>query len=183
MALTATIYTFAIELTDVDRSTYAALDLRVALQPSETHEHMLLRVLAYCLEYEDGIAFSPGIAAGDEPAIMVRDLTGHLTAWIEVGAPDAERLHRGSTRADRVAVYTQRNIAVLRQQLAGRRIHRAAEIPIYTIGGDLLAALVAATERRTALAVVVTERQLYIQVGGQSLSGAITEHRLDSAPV
>ena len=61
MALTATIYTFSIELTHMDRDLYATLELRVAQQPSETLEYMLTRVLAYCLEYCEGIAFSPGI--------------------------------------------------------------------------------------------------------------------------
>ena len=79
MALTATIYTFSIELTHMDRDLYATLDLRVAQQPSETLEYMLTRVLAYCLEYREGIVFSPGISAGDQPAILARDLTGQIT--------------------------------------------------------------------------------------------------------
>ena len=64
MALTATIYTFDIDLSDVDRGCYQTLELRVAQQPSETLEYMLSRVLAYCLEYTEGIAFTQGVAAG-----------------------------------------------------------------------------------------------------------------------
>jgi len=52
---------------------------------------MMTRVLAYCLECVEGIAFSDGISSTDEPAVLVRDLTGRLTTWIEMGAPDAER--------------------------------------------------------------------------------------------
>jgi len=178
MALTATIYTFSIELTHMDRDLYATLDLRVAQQPSETLEYMLTRVLAYCLEYREGIAFSPGISAGDQPAILARDLTGQITLWIEVGAPDAERLHRGSKIAERVAVYTYRDIVQLKQQLASGRIHRAEEIPIYVIERSLLDALIASLERRTSIGIVVTEGQLYIQIGGNSIAGALTEHRL-----
>ena len=55
MALSATLYNFLIELADIDRGVYETLDLRVAKQPSETVEYMLMRVLAYCLEYEEGI--------------------------------------------------------------------------------------------------------------------------------
>ena len=178
MALTATIYTFSIELTHMDRDLYATLDLRVAQQPSETLEYMLTRVLAYCLEYREGIVFSPGISAGDQPSILARDLTGQITLWVEVGAPDAERLHRGSKSADRVAVYTYRDIVQLKQQLAGSRIHRAEEIPIYVIKRSLLDALIASLERRTTIAIVVTEGQLYIQIGGNSIEGALIEHRL-----
>ena len=178
MALTATIYTFLIELTDMDRDLYATLDLRVAQQPSETLEYMLTRVLAYCLEYREGIAFSPGISAGDQPAILARDLTGQITLWVEVGAPDAERLHRGSKSAERVAVYTYRDIVQLKQQLSGSRIHHAEEIPIYVVERSLLDALIASLERRTTIGIVVTEGQLYIQIGGNSIEGALIEHRL-----
>ena len=109
MALTATIYNLDVELADVDRGVYESLTLRVAREPSETAEYMLTRVLAYCLEYTEGIALTGGVASGDEPAVVVRDLTGRLTAWIEVGMPDAGRVHRGSKMAGRVAVYTHRD--------------------------------------------------------------------------
>jgi uncharacterized protein YaeQ len=178
MALTATIYNFNIDLTNMDQGLYVTLDLRVAQQPSETPEYMLTRVLAYCLEYAEGIAFSPGISAGSEPALAIHDMTGHMTAWIEVGSPDADRLHRASKSADRVAVYTLHSFALLKHQLGNTRIHRAQEIPIYAIDRLLLDPLVASIERRMAMTIVVTEGQLYIQAGGQSLSGAIIEHRL-----
>ena len=89
MALGATVYNFKIELADSDRAVYAPLDLRVARHPSETEEHLLTRVLAYCLEYTEGITLSNGLADPDQPAISVRDLTGALRVWIDVGAPEA----------------------------------------------------------------------------------------------
>ena len=91
MALTATLHHFGIQLADMDRGVYADFALRVAQQPSETGVFMLVRVLAYCLELEDGIALTEGVAATDEPAVVVRDLTGRIIHWIEVGAPEAER--------------------------------------------------------------------------------------------
>src|SRR5213076_750218 len=53
------------------------------------------------------IALSNGLSEPHEPAIAVRDLTGVLKAWIDVGAPDAMRLHRASKAAPRVAVCAQ----------------------------------------------------------------------------
>ena len=88
MALTATMYHFEVELSDVDRSTYAALDLRLARHPSESTRYLLTRTLAYCLSYEDGIAFSKGgLSAAEEPPVAIRDATGAMQAWIDVGAP------------------------------------------------------------------------------------------------
>ena len=87
MALGATVYSFKIEHADSDRGVYVPLDLRLARHPSETEDHLLTRVLAYCLEYSEGIGFSNGLSEPDQPAISIRDLTGVLRAWIDVGAP------------------------------------------------------------------------------------------------
>jgi uncharacterized protein YaeQ len=174
MALTATIYNFDIQLADVDRGVYEALSFKVACQPSETEEYLLSRVLAYCLEYVEGIAFSRGIAEADVPALAVRDLTGALQVWIDVGAPDATRLHKASKAAPRVAVYTHRDPAQLLRQLAGERIHRSAELELYGIDRDLIAELVSRLDRRNAWELSVTERHLYITVDGATLEGDVT---------
>ena len=62
MALGATIYTFDIELADSDRAVYETLNLRVAQHPSETPDYLITRVLAYCLEFSEGIGFSKGLS-------------------------------------------------------------------------------------------------------------------------
>jgi uncharacterized protein YaeQ len=174
----ATIHSFTLQLADIDRGVYADLELRVARHPSETAEFMLARVLAYCLEFQEGIAFTDGIAAVDEPAIVVRDLTGALTAWIEVGAPDAERLHRGSKRAGRAAIYTHRDPAPLLALLAGKRIQRAELIPVYSFDRDFVQAAAAAIERRNSGSLSITERQLYLELNGHALATPVHEHRL-----
>jgi len=178
MAQGATVYTIAVELADVDRGVYETLDLRLARHPSESAEYMAVRLLAYCLEYTEGIAFSGGIAAGDEPAVLVRDRTGQITAWIEVGLPDADRLHRGSKLAGRAAVYTHRDAAQLVAQLAAKRVHRAESIPVYALDRRFVGDLAGLIDRRVALALSVTERQLYVEIAGRSLQGALTEHRI-----
>jgi uncharacterized protein YaeQ len=178
MGSAAIVHSFSLRLADIDRGVYADLDLRLARHPSETAEFLLTRVLAYCLEYEDGIALTEGIAAVDEPAVVVRDLTGRLTAWIEVGAPDAERLHRGSKLAGRAALYTHRDAAHVLSQFAGKRIHRAAEIPVYTFVRDFVKDAAAAIDRRNAGSVSVTERQLYLELNDKAFATAIEEHRL-----
>ena len=110
MALTATIYRVSVELADIDRGVYETLDLRLARHPSETLDYMATRLLAYCLEYAEGIEFTEGVSSTDEPAVVIRDLTGRTTAWIAIGLPSWERLHRGHKLAGRAAVYTHRSI-------------------------------------------------------------------------
>lgn len=178
MALTATMYTFDIQLADVDRGVYETLALRVACHPSETEEYLWTRVLAYCLEYAEGIAFSKGLSTPDEPAVVVRDLTGALQAWIEVGAPDAARLHRASKASPRVVVYTHKEPRLLQRQYAGERIHKGDSIALRAVDRELLEALVARLDRRMSMELSVTDGMLYVTIGGEVLSGEIVSHPL-----
>jgi uncharacterized protein YaeQ len=178
VALSATIYNFDIALADIDRGVYETLALRVARHPSETEEYLLARVLAYCLEYREGIAFSRGLAEPDEPPLAVRDLTGALELWVEIGAPDAARLHKASKAAPRVAVYTHKDPAGLLRQLSGERIHRADALELYAIDRPLLSALAERLERRMSFQLSVTEGHLYLTLGDISLDGAVVRHAL-----
>ena len=174
MALTATLYTFTIELADVDRGVYESLVLKAAQHPSETEDRLVTRVLAYCLEYRDGIAFSRGgISDPDEPAITVRDLTGALQCWIEVGAPDAARLHKASKASPRVAVYIEKVPAIYLRQLAGEKIHKAESIEVMAVDRALIAGLVERLDRRMAFSLSVTEGHLFVTVGTESFEGAV----------
>ncbi|MBV8516522.1 MAG: YaeQ family protein [Acidobacteria bacterium] len=181
MALTSTIYNASVELSDVDRGVYESFELRLALHPSEAMEYMATRLLAYCLEYTDGIEMSAaGLSDTDEPAIVARDLTGRLTAWIEVGVPDASRLHRASKLAPHVAVYCHRDVRILLGQLEGKRIHRAEEIAIYTFGAGFIKEVAERFERRVKLSLSVTERHVYLDINGHSLTTVIEQHAVAS---
>jgi uncharacterized protein YaeQ len=175
MAIGATMSTFAVQLSDVDRGVYDAFTVRVAQHPSETDVFLLTRVLAYCLEYEEGIAFSEGISATDEPAVLVRDATGALRAWVEVGAPDAERLHLGSRAAGRTRVYTHRDPDKLIASWAGKRIHRVEDIVVHAFDAGFLDAAASRRERRNDLSVSVIERRLYLDLNGASLESSIRD--------
>jgi uncharacterized protein YaeQ len=181
LALTATIYTFDIELADTDRGVYETLALRVARHPSETEEFLVTRVLAYCLEYTDGLAFSNGLSDPDEPALAVRDLTGVLRAWIEVGAPEAARVHKASKAAPRVAVYTHKDAAKLAERWQRERIHRAGDLELYAVDPTLVAALVASLQRRMAFALSVTSGHLYITLGDRVMDGAVQRYAWQDA--
>jgi uncharacterized protein YaeQ len=173
MALGDTVYVFDIELANSDSGVYESLMLRVARHQSETAEHLLTRVLAYCLEYTEGIALSNGISDPDEPAIAVRDLTGVLQVWIDVGAPESTRLHRASKAARRVAVYTHKDAVQLAARLGGERIHRIEALELYAMDFDWLSNLAQRLQRRTAFTLTVSEQHLYLSLGEETLSGVI----------
>jgi uncharacterized protein YaeQ len=178
MALGATIHQFAVQLSHVDRCVYDTLDLRVARHPSESEEFMCARMLAFCLEQQEGLGFSKGLAEPDQPALEVRDLTGVLQAWIEIGVPDAARLHRASKTVPRVAVYTHTDAERYWTSLAGERIHRAESLELYGLDRDLVAALVTRLDRRMTFDLSVSDGALYLTLGKELLTGVVTAHRL-----
>ena len=173
MALTATMYTFEVALSDVDRGVYEALTIKAACHPSETEEYFAARVIAYCLEYTEGISFSKGISEADVPAISVRDLTGAMKSWIEIGSPDAARLHKASKASPRVAVYTHKEPRIFLRAYEGERIHKAESLELYAIDRELLAEFVQRLDRRVKFAMTVTDHQLFLDFDGDSISGSV----------
>jgi uncharacterized protein YaeQ len=178
MAITATIYKFDVDLSDADRQVYETLSIQAARHPSESEEYLVTRLLAYTLEYGEGIAFSRGLSDPDEPAIAIRDLTGAIRTWIEIGTPDASRLHKAGKSAGRVVVYTHKDVGQLLGRLGGERIHRADAIEIYAIDRRLVDAVALRLERRMAFALSIAERELYLSIGDETLSGTVTRHAL-----
>lgn len=172
-------YVFDVRLADADRAVNESLTIRAAQHPSETAEYLVTRLLAYCLEYTEGIAFSKGLSDPDEPAIVVRDLTGVLQTWIEVGAPDADRLHRAAKAAPSVTVYAHRGLDSLVARLDGERIHHASEIRLRAVDPILVSELVARLDRRMSLDLTVSDHTLYVSLGDETLTGVLEERRLD----
>jgi uncharacterized protein YaeQ len=177
--LSATIYNFDIDLADHDRNVFETLTLRVARHPSESEEYLWTRVLAYALEVVEGIEFSRGgLSEADEPAIVIRDLTGRIRSWIEVGAPDAARLHKAAKAAPRVAVYTNKDPSQLVNRLASERIHNVEAIELYGFDRGFVAGLSEFLDRRVAFALSVTERELYLSIRDRTLTSRLARYAI-----
>ena len=173
MALSSTVFIFEIDLADSDRGVFEALALRVARHPSESDEFLAARILAYCLEYTEGIEFSRGLCDADEPPIAVRDLTARMISWIDVGTPSAERLHRASKAVPRVAVYSHRNTGQWLEGLRAARIHRGDTIQIRQLDRAVVDALAARLERRMGMTVSIAGGDLFVALQGADFSGPV----------
>ena len=174
MAQTATMHHVEVALSDVDRGVYEALDLRVAQHPSESMRYMLTRTLAYCLSYEEGIAFSKGgISSTDEAPISVKDPTGVLLAWIEIGSPSAERLHKASKAARRVALFTHAELAQLRKEAATKAIHKVDAIDVWRFEPKFLDAIETKMDRNTKIDLTRNDGQLYVVIAGATFEASL----------
>ena len=167
------LHRFEIQLADIDRGVYETLDLRVARHPSEDNPYLLTRVLAFALEHEPELEFSSGLSDGSEPAIWRRAPDGRVLTWIEVGAPAADRLHRASKLAERVAVWCHRRPDLLQQKCAKEGVHKADRIRLAKVPGDLLTALERRLDRNNRWDLSHHEGRVTVVCGGEAIEAAI----------
>ncbi len=177
MALSSTRMEYRISLNNLDRGVERSETVILALHPSETLEHLTLRVLAWCLFWEEGLAFGPGLSTPEAADLWTHDLTGRLTTWIEVGSATGERVkkvlqhHNGA--GVQVLFADVRRREELVAELTGWK--RAAEIGLWTVDGQLVRELAARQERRHKWAVTYVGEHFYVDVEGVgSMDGAVT---------
>ncbi len=156
-----------ITLSDEDRSIWTELALVTAVHPSETEEFLAARCLAWCLRWEEGIQLSNGVSDTDEPAVSVRTMDGQLAAWIEVGLPDPDRLHKAAKRAPRVAVFPHRGTAQWRERCRAFRVHKAGSIEVVEFDPEFLTWVAGTMTGRSRWDLWVSAGEVRIAIDGQ----------------
>ncbi|MDD5455398.1 MAG: YaeQ family protein [Candidatus Margulisbacteria bacterium] len=104
MALKATIYKAELIITDMSRNYYEQHNLTLAKHPSETDERLMVRLLAFALYANERLIFGKGIGANEEPDLWLKDLTGAVELWIDVGQPDERAVLRACGQAKQVVL-------------------------------------------------------------------------------
>ena len=79
-----------------------------------------------------------------------------------------------------MAVYTHKDPTQFLKQLAGKTIYGAHTLELYAIDRALVSALVARLERRVEFSVSVSDRELYVSIGSDQLTGRVVRLRRDS---
>jgi uncharacterized protein YaeQ len=106
MADKSSIFKVNIDISNIDQHRYEQLCFTVALDPSETINHMVMRLLAYAMVPEQNIEFGRGVCAGSDPDVGVRDFDEHYLYWIDAGFPTVSRVKKASHQADNVLVFS-----------------------------------------------------------------------------
>ena len=161
MALKATIFKANLQIADMDRHHYQDYNLTVARHPSENDERMMMRILAYAVNADENLQFTKGLSTDDEPDLWLKDLTGDVQLWIEVGLPDERRIRKACHQSRQVIIYTygDRAAPVWREQNASV-LKRFSNLKIIFIGGEQLTALAGMTERSMNLQCSIQDKQL-----------------------
>ena len=175
MAQTSTLYRFTVDLSDVDRNLYQTLEFRAAMHPSESGPFFITRVLAYCLNFQDGLEFSGGISTPDDPALKVMGLTGNIDLWIDIGNPTAKRIHKASKSAKQVLIYTHKDAHMLVEDFKTEGVHKLEAIGIYSMDQRFLNALGATLTRDNHWEMTRNDGELYVGVGNETYPGKLTK--------
>jgi uncharacterized protein YaeQ len=179
MGMTTTLYRFHIELSDIQRAVYDSLDFRVAQHPSEGLHYMLTRVLAFALNSQEDLAFSPtGLSDPDASAIIIPDVNGGFRLLIEIGNPSAKKLHKGMKASKAVKVYTYKNPELMMKEVRDEKIHRAEEIEFFSISPAFIEELIPLLKKDNRWDVVFNEGTITVQAGEKSVSGELLSHHL-----
>lgn len=166
MALNSAVHRVALNVADLDRHYYADHALTVARHPSETEERMMVRLLAFALHAGEHLTFGRGIGATDEPEIAVRDLTGRIELWIDIGLPEERRLRKACGVADRVILYVYGGrSADLWFAKSQAELLRLRNLEIVAIAPETTTALTAMADRTMELQLTVQDGEAWFARG------------------
>ncbi len=172
MALRATVYKVELQVNDIDRHVYDRVFLSLACHPSETQERLMVRLLAFALNLDEGLTFGRGLSSEDEATVWRHDLTGVLRLWVEVGLPDERLLRRACGRAESVVLYTYGGRAAQQWWLQNADgLSRLANLRVVDLPAEFTQALAALAQRNTQVQVMVQEGEVWISVGEATLHG------------
>jgi len=182
MALAPTLYDFDVALSHVDRSIDQRLNFKTARHPSEALDRVWLRVLAFCWQWEERIAFGPGLSDPDAPDLLAKDLTGDEVLWIRVGKADPVRLQKEADRHPRARVAvlfdsTQR-MEAFATAARGVKLDRLGKVELAAVDPALLSGLAAIDERRNRLSLTIVGDHFYVERNGQTLDGPLARASL-----
>ena len=171
MAPKATVVKAELQVSDMDRHYYASHNLILAQHPSETEERLMVRLLAFALHADERLEFGRGLSDEEEPALWLRDYTGDIELWIELGQPDESRLRKASGRAQQVVVVTYGGQAAEAWwQRNATALARLKNLTVLEIEARDLAPVCAFYERGMRLTAMIQDGELQVMDAQQSLS-------------
>lgn len=175
MATKPTIYKLTLAVSDLNRDYYDTVNLTVALHPSETLERMMVRVVAYCLNAQEQMAFGKGISAAEEPDIWLKSLDDQTLLWIDVGEPAPERIKKASRLAAEVKVYSFNNKSTTWWEQNKSKLSIFPNVRCYQFDWLQIQALATLVERTMDWSLSISGDTLYIAAGTQGCEVAIKE--------
>ena len=172
MALKSTVYRMQLGLSDLNRGHYAQYPLTIARHPSETAARLMMRVLAFCLFADERLRFGAGLSNAEEPDLLLEDLTGNITLWVEVGMPEPRWIAKALSKSERVCVLvfggsSQRWLKSLDEQFPNRASMQRLQVQ-QAVAADQ-AAFERLAERNAQLTCTVQDDTIWLAAGNDTV--------------
>ena len=161
MAIKPTIYKARISLSDLERDYYDSLSLTIAQHPSETLERMMVRVLAYCINAQEGLEFTKGLDDVEEPDLWVRTMDQQTKLWIDVGEPATDRVKKACNHSQAVKVYTFNTKSDVWWAQGLSKFSRT-NASVYRFPWESIETLAGLVQRTMDLSVTITGNSAYV---------------------
>lgn len=175
MTPSTTLYRFQINFSDIDHGLYKALDLRLAMHPSESGAYLMTRLLAYVLNEREFLEFSgEGLGDPETPALCAKTPGGDILLWIEIGNPSARKLHKAAKAARQVKVYTYKDPLPLIREMRENKVFHAEQIEIYALHAPFLESLASQLERKNSWDILLQDGAITVNVGERTEASEIT---------
>ena len=163
MALKSTIYKVDLQIANMDRNYYQQHSLTLAKHPSETDERMMVRLLAFALYADESLSFGKGLSADEEADLWLKDMTGAIELWIDVGLPDERDIRKACGRAKQVVilVYGGRTADMWWSQNRGK-LERQHNLTVINLIAENTQAMAALATRGMHLSCTVQDDQILL---------------------
>ncbi len=162
MALKATVYKADLQISNMDRHYYQNHCLTLAQHPSETVERMMIRLLIFALHASENLEFTRGLSSDDEPDIWLKQPTGDIETWIDLGQPDEKRIRKACGRAREVYIYTyaQRSADIWWQQI-NNKLKRFNNLHVIALLDETGSSLAALAQRKMNLQCSIQDNEIW----------------------
>ena len=175
MALSATIYKFNIDLSNMDRHQYTSISQHVAQHPSETLERMVLRLLAYCVNMHEQLSFTKGLSSDTEPDLWQKTYSDEIEQWIELGLPDFKRIKKAASLSRQVKLYTYGGQAVDQWwKLVQKDCQKLKNVDVYRFDMASVNRFASMIERSMRISVMIQDGLTTISWDDQMLEFPLT---------
>ena len=167
----ATVYKAELQVTDMDRHYYASHNLTLAQHPSETDLRLMARLIAFALFAEERLEFGRGLSVDEDPDLWLRNYTGEIDLWIDLGQPDESRIKKASGRALKsVVVGYSGNAFDIWWGKVGNDLARFKNLSVIALDGEAVEAAVALLQRGMRLTAMIQDGELQLMSDAANVS-------------
>jgi uncharacterized protein YaeQ len=130
----------------------------------------MVRLLAFALHAHEYLEFGQGMTADDEADLWLKDLTGAIELWIDVGLPDEKLIRKACGRAGQVVVYSYGGrVADMWFAQNSAQFERQKNLTIINLPVASTQALAKLAQRTMDLQCTIQDGQVWLSDGAASV--------------